>query len=586
MIELPFRELWCVDFEYGQDDRGRPVPVCMVARAFKSGQIIRMWRDELITLRRAPFDVGPDVAMVAYAAWAELGCFLELGWPLPANVIDLYAEHRVETNGKKLLVKNDLLGALTIRGLAHIDAAEKEAMQQLAMELAHRPATEAEKHALPDYCETDANALIALLPVMAPTIDWPRALLRGRYMGAVARMQQAGVPIDTTRLRCLEGNWEAVKKHLVDRVDRDFGVYDDKCRFGHAQFGALLQKHNIPWQRTPSGLMKMDKDTWDEQALMFPQLQPLREVVATLTQLRSIKLPVGSDDRNRCLLSPFVAVTGRNAPSASKFVFGPARWIRGLIRPQEGHAVAYIDWRAQEVGLAAAKSGDERMIADFASRDFHIAFAKSAKLVPDDATKASHGDIRDICKTVVFGIFYGMSIETMAFRVGISKIEASEMLRLFKETYPRFWRWMEDTVNTALFSGTMHTMYGWRRHIGQDYNYRSLMNWPIQSHGAEMMRIAAIAATEADIEVCAPLHDAFLISAPLDRIDEDAAAMGEFMMKASRFVTGGLNVPVETEIVRWPNRYMDPRGLGVWNTVMGILTDLGVDLDGGRPGAH
>ena len=35
------------------------------------------------------------------------------------------------------------------------------------------------------------------------------------------------------------------------------------------------------------------------------------------------------------------------------------------------------------------------------------------------------------------------------------------------------------------------------------------MNFPMQAGGAEMMRIAAIAATEAGIEVCCPVHDAF-----------------------------------------------------------------------------
>jgi hypothetical protein len=36
-------------------------------------------------------------------------CFLELGWQLPSNVIDLYAEHRVETNGEKPLYGDGLL---------------------------------------------------------------------------------------------------------------------------------------------------------------------------------------------------------------------------------------------------------------------------------------------------------------------------------------------------------------------------------------------------------------------------------------------------------------------------------------------
>jgi hypothetical protein len=40
------------------------------------------------------------------------------------------------------------------------------------------------------------------------------------------------------------------------------------------------------------------------------------------------------------------------------------------------------------------------------------------------------------------------------------------------------------------------------------------MNWPIQSAGADLMRIVCIAATEAGIELVAPVHDGFLIVAP------------------------------------------------------------------------
>ena len=43
----------------------------------------------------------------------------------------------------------------------------------------------------------------------------------------------------------------------------------------------------------------------------------------------------GRDGRNRTLLSPFSAKTGRNQPSTTKFVFGPAKWVRGLIKPEE-----------------------------------------------------------------------------------------------------------------------------------------------------------------------------------------------------------------------------------------------------------
>lgn len=85
------------------------------------------------------------------------------------------------------------------------------------------------------------------------------------------------------------------------------------------------------------------------------------------------------------------------------------------------------------------------------------------------------------------------------------------------------------------------------------------------------MRIAAIAATEAGIEVCAPVHDAFLIAAPLERLDGDVADMRALMSRAGRAVTGGLDVRAEAEVVRWPDRFMDPRGAAMWQRVVGML---------------
>ena len=83
---------------------------------------------------------------------------------------------------------------------------------------------------------------------------------------------------------------------------------------------------------------------------------PLHELRATLANLRLTGLQVGADGRNRCLLSPFRAVTGRNQPSNAKFIFGPARWMRGLIQPPDGWGLAYVDFASQEIAAAAALS--------------------------------------------------------------------------------------------------------------------------------------------------------------------------------------------------------------------------------------
>jgi hypothetical protein len=97
------------------------------------------------------------------------------------------------------------------------------------------------------------------------------------------------------------------------------------------------------------------------------------------------------------------------------------------------------------------------------------------------------------------------------------------------------------------------------------------------------MRVAAIAATEAGIEVCCPIHDAFLIAAPLALIDEHTAAMREIMEKAGRAITGGLTVRTDHKIIRSPDRYMDGRGKAMWDRVMTLLERLGTPGPGSHP---
>ena len=92
---------------------------------------------------------------------AEVGCHLALGWPVPANVLDLYVEFRNLTNGKQLPCGAGLVGALTFFGLDAMDALYKEAVQKLAQRGGLY--TEDEKTELVSYCAGDVLALSTLL---------------------------------------------------------------------------------------------------------------------------------------------------------------------------------------------------------------------------------------------------------------------------------------------------------------------------------------------------------------------------------------------------------------------------------------
>ena len=161
-----------------------------------------------------------------------------------------------------------------------------------------------ERQALLDYCQADVDALAKLLPAMLPAIDLPRALIRGRYMAAAARMERNGIPIDDESLIRLRQGWIGIKDQLIERVDAHFGVYEGRT-FHIGRFAQYLIDNGIPWPRLPSGSLAVDDDTFRETAKSHPQLAPLRELRHSLSDLRLESLTVGSDGRNRCLLSAF-----------------------------------------------------------------------------------------------------------------------------------------------------------------------------------------------------------------------------------------------------------------------------------------
>ena len=180
----------------------------------------------------------------------------------------------------------------------------------------------------------------------------------------------------------------------------------------------------------------------------------------------------------------------------------------------------------------------------------------------------------------MLAVQYGMGAQSLALRIGKPVIVARELLRLHRETYATFWRWSDAALDHAMLNSELHTAFGWHIHIGENPNPRSLRNFPMQGNGAEMMRIAACLATERGIEVCAPIHDAFLIVAPLDRLDADIGAMKRAMAEASGAVLDGFELNADCldgvnepfpHVIRYPNRFMDKRGAVMWRRVLELL---------------
>jgi hypothetical protein len=714
-----------IDFEFFASPGGRPRPHCCVTRDFRSGAVHRQWLTEDSS---PPFPTDSKTLFVAYYASAELGCYLALGWPMPVRILDLFVEFRNATNGLSVPCGNGLLGALAYYGLDALDAAEKEDMRQLA--LRGGPYTSAEREALLTYCQSDVDSLARLLDAMLPDIDLKRALFRGRYMAAAARMEWAGVPLDAEMLAQLRDNWGPIKSRLIREVDKDYGVFvsagqriinpesrlgaailaeaeangidpyrladavdlvwredreanaavfdarraarqatgltharinqwedaghdysdwpgldvkarelarlypalaigagyssdsgEDKTdyagqlwellrdrdertrpkhdpdilrravevalsspaddplgpmRFSSDRWADYLIRKGIPWPRRPDGALALDDDTFREMARLYPaEVAPIRELRHTLSQLRLQDLTVGADGRNRYLLSAFRARTGRNQPSNTRAIFGPSAWLRSLIRPEEGRALAHLDWGAQELAIAAALSGDSVMQDAYKSGDPHLYLARRVGAVPDYATKKTHSREREQFKVVSLGVLYGLSAEGLARKLNIPPCHGRELLRMHQQTFRRFWEWSDRIEMEGMLTGRLQTCFGWTIRVGTNANPRALRNFPMQAHGAEMLRLACSLATERGITICAPIHDALLCEGPADEIDGIVTRTQAAMREAGEAVLNGFTLRTDAKIVRWPDRYQDERGVKMWETVCGILEEVG-----------
>jgi hypothetical protein len=210
-------------------------------------------------------------------------------------------------------------------------------------------------------------------------------------------------------------------------------------------------------------------------------------------------------------------------------------------------------------------------MAAYAAGDPYLWLARVGGFAPPDATKRTHGEIRDAFKIVYLAANYGMGERSLSQLIGKPEAYARELLRLHRETFPTFWCWSDAALDYAMLHGRLWTALGWQLWIGPDARPTSLRNFPVQANGAEMLRLACCLATERGIQVCAPVHDAVLIEAPAGEIAAEVERMQLAMVEASAIVLEGFRLRTDAKIVRYPERYMDGRGKAMWERVWQLV---------------
>jgi DNA polymerase-1 len=573
-MQIPkrFKSVWYVDTEYVPDV---PFvrPVCLAAYEWYSGQTLELWLDQLGDT--PPYSIGGDSLFVAYNAMAEVGFHLALRWDLPIRILDLYFEFRHRTSGLPGWPPRrprKLRHALEFFGLSGLDAIEKQEMLDLILK--GGPWNLEERQVIQEGCMADVQAMRKLLPAMAPEIRWQYALIRGRYAPALARTHLIGTPLDVELEKRFHRNREAIQDRLIAEVDKDYQLFDRRT-FKYDRFAHWLVKEKIPWATTETGRLDLRDETFEDMSDTYPQLKPIRQVRQSLAVMRSHERIVSEDGVNRPeFLNPFGSSTGRNQPSSREFIWGMPKWYRGLVKPPKGVGFAILDYASQEVGIAAAFPRDRNMMDAYKSGDPYMWFAKKGELVPPETTRATFNTERPLYKMAFLAIDYEIGAESLGLRINRSTLFARHLIGLHHDLFPTYWQWSDRAVNHAMLFGWQSTVFDWVYRLPPNPRPTTLRNFPIQANAAEMLRLGHCLAAENGIQVCAPIHDAYLIMAPLEILDQEIARMRSYMAEASRVVLRGFELFTDVKIIRPPDRYRSSEGEAMWNLVMRLLEEI------------
>ncbi len=367
-----------------------------------------------------------------------------------------------------------------------------------------------------------------------------------------------------------------------------------------AMIDRYCKENFIEWRQTAAGKFSTDADylkEMDDGGLIhefrkhLDRLKCLKSLTPEKDGTYKIDRYIGDDCMQRPNFNPFGTKTGRNAPSATSFIFLMPKWMRLLVNPKEGTYICDLDAHSEEVAIAAALYNDENKRDVYRSADVYMRYAQLCGAYPADKKVLTederntiswwaeeHWDaVRKIYKGGFLGMQFGMGGSSLERRVRLSLPEEKR-----EEIYDG---WGDKFVNDyrALFNSESRCVnavkqaysdYGrgvmlqdcWR--IGpDDPNILSIGNFPVQGTGAVILRRCCELCDEAGVKIYATLHDAISITGKIEDMEEDVRKATECFSQAAEDILGEKLMQIgNPEIVKHGDNWIHDSSVpGTWN---------------------
>lgn len=383
-------------------------------------------------------------------------------------------------------------------------------------------------------------------------------------------MEYEGVKIDVEFLEEYSKQLEIEAKNYEESVYKEAGV-----RFNLAspkQLGEVLfekLKLDPKAKKTKTGQYATGED-------VLLKLAPQNKIVDNILGFRELtKLKSTYVDALPAMINPktgrvhtsyaqAVAVTGRLSSNNPNLQNIPIRTEKGreirkaFIPRDKSRILISADYSQIELRIVAAISGDPNMCEAFKNnKDIHTATAAKIYAVEEaEVTK----EMRYKAKSVNFGIIYGQGAFGLSENLGITRVEAKEIIDNYKREFPYIQQYMDNQINFAKEHEYVETLMGRRRYLRdinssnftvRGYAERNAINSPIQGTAADMIKLAMIKIHEKMIQdkyeskMILQVHDELIFDSLIEESKELEIIILDCMKNALKLPN---NVPVQAEI--------------------------------------
>ncbi len=290
------------------------------------------------------------------------------------------------------------------------------------------------------------------------------------------------------------------------------------------------------------------------------------------TYVEGLMDKIGEDGRIHTLFKQTETRTGRISSTEPNMQNIPVRTelgkhMRKFFVADEGKVLIDADYSQIELRVMAHLCGDKNMMDAFKlGEDIHTSTASQVFDVPPIMVSS---EMRSTAKAVNFGIIYGIGAFSLAKDINTTREQAEQYINSYLSRYPKVKKFMDSTVENAMKTGMVTTLFGRKRRIPEimssnkvqlSAGKRIAMNTPVQGTAADLIKIAMINVynrlknENLNAKLILQVHDELIIESDISCADTVSEILREEMQNVYE-----MKVPLAVEVNKGESWY-DAKG--------------------------